>query len=45
MPEARITFQKDPSMDNTQMVLLKGNIGVAWIDLRDGSPQTYFAKN
>lgn len=44
-PETRITFQKDPSMDNTQMVFLKGNMGVAWLDLRDGSPQIYFAKN
>ena len=45
IPETRITFQKDPSMDNTQIVFLKENTSIAWLDYRDGSPQIYFSKN
>lgn len=45
IPETRLTFFDQPSSEQTPIMFYKGNMGVAWIDSRDGSPQVYFASN
>ena len=45
IPETRLTFYDQPSTEQTPIMFYKGNMGIAWIDSRDGSPQVYFASN
>ena len=38
IPETRITFEDEPSGEQTQISFLRNRMGLAWVDHRDGSP-------
>jgi len=45
IPETRLTFYDQPSTEQTPIMFYKGNMGIAWIDSKDSTPQVYFASN
>ncbi|OGG12068.1 hypothetical protein A2781_03295 [Candidatus Gottesmanbacteria bacterium RIFCSPHIGHO2_01_FULL_42_27] len=45
IPETRLTFYDQSSSEQTPIKFYKENMGIAWIDSKDGNPQVYFASN
>ncbi len=43
IPETRITYQDDSQARNTKITFIKKSKGIAWLDLRSGLPEVYFA--
>lgn len=42
IPETRVTYQNDPSNENTKIMFLHSKIGLAWKETRQDRPAIYF---